>query len=458
MFYDGDIQSGISVALQNGKSVVCFVTNHNSTSELWEKQWLRDKDVVDVLSRRAVLLRIDHTSEEFQQLSAVYPISEPPTLLIVNEGKVDLQVTNSVTEEEFKRGVLNSFPSAHGPQALHEPGHIESDQSLPGPSNPIPEFDAHAPTEQLSSSSIQTPATDPSAHKTSDKPPQPYPSSSDSSKNTQQETYLHRQARQKREALQERERIRALIEADKLERKARETRRRQEAEQEARQEATQRMEETDILKGLRTPSDTAKSCSIQCRLLDGSTIRSRFEATDTLQHAVRSWIDLNRTSDTTPYSFRLILTPQPSQPLDDSDEQKTLADLGLIPSSSLALVPVKNFSEAYRTSGSKAVVRGAPQLLYGYFASILAFIYGVVQRLFGWGNHGMPGASQSAEISNKRGTRKADEEDGEEAVPKKRNIRISTLRDQQDGARDEHQLYNGNTLNFEPEKKDENGS
>lgn len=456
MFHEGDIQSGISFALQNGRSVVCFVSDSSSASQLWEQEWLREEDVTRILSESAVVLRIEKNSQEAQQLSAIYPVSEAPALLIMNQGKLVTKLLGHVTKDEFIQSILSSFKpdQQHISNQVDEVGSTVNDQdssphnvATPSDPPPVPGSSPQPSAPPNRDARPKSPAT----------PSGSQPSSSNSLKNVQQETYVQRQARQKREALEERQRVRALIEADKRERKSREERRREVSKKEAEQARKETSNVPSISTSIKSDDEGTvyRGCSIQCRLLDGSTLRYRFKASDTLKADVREWVDQNRTDDGTPYTFKLVLTPSPSRALDDADESKTLTEAGLVPSSCLALVPVENVSEAYRTRGSMALVKGAPILIYGYITSLLAFLYTLFQRITGLRRSDTTKHSQTKQSSPQEGTSNPRKDESGDASSQRRNIRITTLRDQQDGSQDDRQLYNGNTLNFESRENDD---
>lgn len=258
----------------------------------------------------------------------------------------------------------------------------------------------------------------------------------------QEDSYARQQVRRKQEAMQERDRVRSLIEADKQERKAREERRRAEAL------AQSAPPEQDRSEARTEKRATSAQCGIQVRLLDGSTIRQRFKAQDNLQSAVRSFVDSNRTDGTAPYTFKLVLTPHPSRAVNESEEKFSFEKLGLLPGVSLALIPVKNLAHAYQTGGSRGFIRSAPLLLYGYLVAVLAYINLTIRTLLGIAA-GTDQRRGNEQMDNQRTTRSTQAK-GDTVVPNgsepdKPGMRIRTLNDQKDRA-DDKQFYNGNQV------------
>lgn len=122
MFHDGDLQSGIALALSQSKLLACFVTGPHASiyllwhgwlmrmvkpdgaqeSSLWEEDYLQDDTVYacahcstktwliqafgqinPLLSSKAVLLRVESGSQEAGYLSAFCAVSTVPTLVVI---------------------------------------------------------------------------------------------------------------------------------------------------------------------------------------------------------------------------------------------------------------------------------------------------------------------------------------------------------------------------------------
>ena len=83
IFFPGDLQSGISFALQDSKAVACFITDDGDESSIWQNQFLKDQNVLTALTAKAIVLRVAVYSQEAQYLSAYYPIPEVPSFIII---------------------------------------------------------------------------------------------------------------------------------------------------------------------------------------------------------------------------------------------------------------------------------------------------------------------------------------------------------------------------------------
>ncbi|QLG72126.1 hypothetical protein HG535_0C04800 [Zygotorulaspora mrakii] len=141
---------------------------------------------------------------------------------------------------------------------------------------------------------------------------------------TTQQKYQDELIKQRKIELEERERILRLVEADKVERKAR--------KHPAVAKAVKSAEIHDYIKD--SSKLRGEQCTLLIRLTNGNTITKQFNSSDTLNDA-RKWVDLNRTDGDGPYSFHRNI---PRSTFTDSDELKSLAALELLPRSALFIL------------------------------------------------------------------------------------------------------------------------
>lgn len=195
-------------------------------------------------------------------------------------------------------------------------------------------------------------------------------------------SYEAEQAKRKREAKADRERILKQIENDKIARREKEERRRAAAkamQDGATEEAAQG--EQGAMPPRTTSSTTGTSCAIQVRLSSEGSIRNTFPATATIAKDVRSWIasEAGQEAQNGAYTFKLIQPPHPSRPITDAEETQTLKELGLLPSATLIMVSTRgSIASAYPVPGA---VGGISGLLRGIFSLILAAIMWFINGL-----------------------------------------------------------------------------
>jgi uncharacterized circularly permuted ATP-grasp superfamily protein len=82
-FFEGTLQEGIATAVQQSKSVVCFVTDGEAESAQWENEYLADETIAPLLRSEAVTLRLEAGSQEEGFLSQLYPIPKKPTIVVI---------------------------------------------------------------------------------------------------------------------------------------------------------------------------------------------------------------------------------------------------------------------------------------------------------------------------------------------------------------------------------------
>lgn len=191
--------------------------------------------------------------------------------------------------------------------------------------------------------------------------------------------------KKQREAREERQRILKAIEDDKKAR--REAQERREAERRAAAAAAAdggaNPQAADVPFAPASPlypksGRISEHCALQVRLLNGSTIRSKFLSKDTLKD-VRQWVDDTTNGDVggsgKGYTFKILLTPLPNRTVDVTEEGNTLQELGLTPSATLILIPVTKSVHAYASGG------GSGSLLLSPFTLLLAIFNGFMRAL-----------------------------------------------------------------------------
>ncbi|UKZ74174.1 hypothetical protein TrVFT333_001833 [Trichoderma virens FT-333] len=494
MFYQGSLQEGISTAVGQQKLVLCFVTNENDESQTWEHEYLQDSSLSKLIETQAVALRLIADSEEAGYLSQIFPLPKTPTVVIMKHGELKEYISAGTSKDDFLRRILVAFNAA--PPAVSAAA--ASSSSLPSPvSSPAtsPTRPA-APVPPAASASVLSPApstsppppaqaqTQTQAQPQIQAPPASVQAAAQSeivnrilaeraAKLKAQKEEAERRAKEERAKAQEKAKAEAQAGANtdgaKVHQQAEELKKKRMAEQEERRRILKRIEDDKEERRMRAsakeqqkiesqkaddaaasanaklsklPSTTRVSemASIQVRLFDGSTIRSRFKTASSLKE-VRRWVDENRGEGNAPYTFKQVLTPLPNKNIDATEEGKTLGELGLVPSSTLVLIPVQKYSSAYSA---------AEQQPKSFFSKFLAMILGFftwLLSLVGLGGSGQREAAAGDRGQGREGTSDA----AARTASEERNRRVRGLQNLQ---RD-HQLYNGNSLNFEPRPDDD---
>ncbi|KLU83255.1 hypothetical protein MAPG_02320 [Magnaporthiopsis poae ATCC 64411] len=485
MFFQGTLQEGIAAAVQDAKLVVCFVTDDGTESKLWEEEFLTDISVESLLRAEAVLLRLKAGSEEAKYLAAIFPIPKTPTLVLIRNGELKEYIAAGTVREEFLRRVRKSLgimppsdPAQPAPeQQLQQPpaGHrsagvdvsardFSSGTSSSALGTPVSSSRGEQVEEQQQPRSSRDkgkgraepePSSD-SAAPQAGKPHADVAKASDDYK------------RRKLEAQQARRRILEQIEHDKAARREREEQRKL-----ARLAAAAGDDEGQNTTASSRPAETAqpstgpissasaaaasrqsKTCALQVRDFDGSTIRTRLASSGTLRKEVREWVDASRvaagqTKD--PYLFKVVLTPLPNRTIEETEEDQSLADLGLAPSSTLILAPVRRFATAYGGPGgpSGGLLASLWAMILGFLNPIFLLFRAVPAR-----REQLQGGEEIEMARLNRPRHQQDQSSNPAGRQEQGSARVTGFRNPNDDRKDQ-QLYNGNSLNFEPRPDEE---
>ncbi|KAI0185540.1 hypothetical protein EV127DRAFT_441433 [Xylaria flabelliformis] len=442
MFFEGSLQEGISTALQQSKQVVCFVTDDGSESQQWENEFLKDDSIRPGLESRSVILRLTAGSEEAGYLEALFPVPKKPTVVIIQNGQLKEYIAAGTSKEEFIRRIgktnlpiitqtrppttASTTPAANPPQAHQTSTSSHNDDSLyddvqPTTTTAAPASSSTQPTtteeKRLTAAEKQkgkarAEAEEEAKRRVDERCGCDPPTSAE-------QAHANEVKLRKQQANEERKRILKRIEDDKRARKERdaaERRARSLLSADAAEDSGSAADPAIPLRHRLPKAGQGDSCNLQVRLMDGSTIRSRFASDKTLGTDVRQWIDTERTDGDAPYSFRVVLTPQPNKVIEPQEEIKSLLSLGLAPSATLVLIPTR-YSVAYAGRGRGGLFSPVIGIFSSLLGAIMSSIGGFFAFFFGGGNNS-----------------------GHEDIPME-NLRAR---------RRDNQLYNGNSLNFEP--------
>lgn len=414
------------------------------------------------IQNEGVALRLEAGSDEAGYLAAIFPLPKIPTLVIIKKGDLKGYIAAGTSKEDF----LSRSLAALGPSPQSQPSGLSHSSEATGQTQ-APVASTH---DQASSSTNAAASTSSSPSAAS-----PTPTQTEEAGAGLRSFYAERrereEARRQEEGRKEKEAraARAAAAASDMSPHAVETRKHAEKIKKQRQDAAderarvlRRIQDDKLERHARAAAskqpkigDVAASiasaqsssmkpsthqAAIQVRLFDGSSLRTRFQSTKTtLKGDVRQWIDGNRTDGSEPYRFKLLLTPpQASRKIDETEEGKTLAELGLAPSSTLVLTPVRNYAEAY--SSPRSGIMGLPFVVFGFFAGLLAWIWGLVSGVFS----GLRGRASNRGQAREEQERAANEEQAAR-VREQRKGKFAQFANPDD-RRGEQQLYNGNSV------------
>jgi hypothetical protein len=321
---------------------------------------------------------------------------------------------------------------------------LSSTSTAPSSSTQQPALPVSPPTQTSTTTSSNKRTTD---------PPSSNAAESSDRQRAQQNEYRQMQREREQKQREERERIKAQIKADREERRRREQVQKQ--NDQASSSSTTANPEANSHTAPPRPSPT--ETRVQVRTFDGSVLRSTFTPMSTITADLRPWID-SEISPNLPYDFKLILTPQPNKKIEASEEGLALRDLGVKGSCTFVIAPVKGFVDSY-SGGSAGIVAGGAGLVGGVVSGGFNLVTGTagavlggVGRMFGFGAGA--GGSVGEEGQRQRQQLSGQDDQQQQQGSRATNVRVRTLADQRadEANRRGNQFYNGNTLNFEPNR------
>ncbi|KAK8122286.1 hypothetical protein PG984_010956 [Apiospora sp. TS-2023a] len=474
MFFSGTLQEGISKALEKTKNVVCFVTDEGEESQQWEEEFLAETTVQSALDDYAVALRLKAGSEEAGYLEALFPVPRKPTLIVIQNGQLREYIASGTSKDEFTKRLQNALGSSApqtapiGSTASSASAPLNSSQPAAGTDGNL--SDDHPPPVYGNDDDLYD--DPPPAASSSRQPPTapPAPVVSTPSSSGEREAEVQSTVSEQAKLLEAEKQAKEKAAKAEREKRAKERQdaaptgdegqssnptaamssyaqmmrqKRQEAKEE-RQRILQRIEDDKRARREREAEEKKARLLLATANPDAAASTTNAAAgppiplptRGTLGKEVRQWIDEKRTDGTDPYMFRIVLTPLPNKAIEPAEESDMLRDLGLAPSATLILMPVVRVATAYEQGGG-LLLRG-----WSYLYALIAMLFSPFAMLF-------------------RGRNNAHHDASHENIPLddldvdgSSRQRFRGFRNPDDERRD-HQLYNGNSLNFEPRRDDE---
>ncbi|GAA5805793.1 hypothetical protein HPULCUR_011319 [Helicostylum pulchrum] len=196
--------------------------------------------------------------------------------------------------------------------------------------------------------------------------------------------------------------------------------------------------------------------NLNIRQLDGTNIRSKFEASTTLS-TVREWINQNRTDDKRK-PFKLS-SQFPNRLFTEQDDDTTLTNLNLCPSATIIMKPIKKSSII--SNNQDGMISYTFNTIYAFIFALFKLITGMFATLFPTNQPQtqQPQQQQNQQIPQplfrnlKGGQRLGGESSSSsttEPTIKKRNpyaTRVNTLEEEDED--EKRPTYNGNSVNHE---------
>lgn len=419
----GSIPEAIGESRRKGLVFIVFVEGDNEGTQKMNLTW-SDPKIAETLSKeKCVAIKLDHKSEDCNQFSKLYPIVCIPVTYFIGENGLPLEVVGgSLPVDEF-------VSKANKALEAHQKTRMNNTTSVPTAVSTVPQTSAvasslnqcssdsgmtqeqpavqgrhDASSEDTIPDSLQEPSTSSSVEKKSLNERVQRAKELIEQKRQEKEEHENQEAKNKefgrrnlgqeltkakreREDRQAQDIVNQIKEDRAKERAHREAVRQQIARDRAEREAKRQNElkERQSSQAVAAPSAVSpggserqgkRDCTsvrLQFRLPDGSSITNTFPA-DTPLETTKQYIVTQLGSSTSPVT---LYTTYPRRELTEEDLVKSLADLGLAPSSTL-VVAMKSRT-AITPSGSSSL----PELLVWILSPLFALINFLKGFLFG---------------------------------------------------------------------------
>lgn len=491
IWFSGPVQDAVSLVAERNCVFLVYIFDDSDKSNTLNVV-LKDQKVIEAIKEYTVALSMEKNSNNTTLFGQFYPTQTVPILYLIKQGTIKDFGVETVTSQELIDKIITvhgtqaagaaSQPSVHMTNATSQQQQQQQEQSTSTSEQPIsvsPPPNSTAVTadenkkeklqkqlEQVRKERAEREQKE--AKEREIKRRQDAKSMQEANQNRvdkENKIYFDKLKKERLEDEAHRKRVRQQIAADRAEKIAR-----REAEKQRQDSSTSSFENKNE-KTIHKSSAEFNTSHLNIRQLDGTNIRHRFEATTNLS-VVRDWITQNRTDDSRK-SYKLS-SQFPTRLFTEEDDNVCLSDLGLCPSATIIMKPVKT-SFASSSSSSSAGNRGGIigniikifDLIYGFFVALINILFGLLASLFstsGPAPHAVPGSQpQQPVLRNLRGGQRLGGEPlnknndassslKDENSTRRRNpyaTRVNTL--QEDGSDDDEKrpTYNGNSVNHE---------
>lgn len=410
------VQEAVLASLLQNKPLLAFLTNEQEMSQEFILKFLYtdgeiNKTVVDKLRLQFVCIKLIQGSVEFGYFQQIFTNLEVPSFYFIEKGNL-LDIVNYESNptdfpKKLERLVRYKAGNRTGEQQalVQNPGVVGLSSQLEASlsSTPASTHASLTPQPEATAPSAEAPVLAPLAplvHAPLASTPASTPASAPASapastpaSNSKLQQQQQRYKKSKKEQNLETQRIRALLEADEKERRAK-----QREERLLKEFIHDNIEQDEpIADKPKEKISTAKVCKLSIKLFDGSSLIHDFLPTQTLSQ-VRDWLDreteggiIPNTTSSMP-AFASPSVPQPThyvfyRPVlprityTDDQEFKTLDELELCPRSALILKPIYEdlgFSNSYPNSKAGGVLSNATYLVKRVGNALFSFFdYGV---------------------------------------------------------------------------------
>lgn len=355
------VQPAVHESLKTGKPLFVFLSEEGEQSTTFVDRLLPlEGDILDKVEACFIAVKLIENTVDYGFFQQIFPDISTPSFYIVSQGQVLDIIQKDTSLEEFKTRMAKYTPQGQGQLQANQQSNVSTNIN-----------NSSRNTLENSNSSNRD-----LLRKSTDSEPQLKRQQGSS----HEENVRKRQAEVKalkKQQQQEKDRLRALINADKKERLSQ-------------QKELEKIVDQEV-KPKPIPANSFKNCSLAIKLFDGSSIVHDFSADQTLND-VRSWLETqieiipdvsslpSFASHTGPNHYVFHRPTIPRATFTNEQEFIKLSELDLCPRSALILKPIfTEVTSAYpKEKGSifKSIYEGASRFIGALYSF---FDYGVDQ-------------------------------------------------------------------------------
>ncbi|KAI9244246.1 hypothetical protein BY458DRAFT_561043 [Sporodiniella umbellata] len=417
---------------------------------------LDDEKVVDSIRKHAVALRFEKNSENAKFFSQYYPVQTIPALYFIKQGAIKAFGTENITQQEVLDKIKatsaeNQSNNSQPSEALRQSAENSTVAEDTGADLAVKKAKMQ---KRLDDVRRQREEKEKKEAKEREIKRRDEAKIMQEAKQTQadkeNQVFMEKLRKEKKEAEEHKRKVREQIARDR-------------AEKLAEKKKEQERQISYVGSGCESRQNHEFS-NLNIRLLDGSTIRHQFEASDTLS-TVKEWIQESRTDGNSEYKLSAQF---PTRLFTESDSYNSLRDLNLCPSATIIMKPIYKSTSSLsgRSGGSMGLfgfARSGFDYIYGMIVVLLNFLAGLLETLFPRNGNHAPALSSEQQpfIRNLRGGHRLGGSSSDAGITtavadkgQRRHPfanRVNTIHDENSSEDDKEKrpTYNGNSVNHE---------
>ncbi|KAI9246581.1 hypothetical protein EDC94DRAFT_388431 [Helicostylum pulchrum] len=472
IWFSGPVGDAITLVGQRNCVFLVYIYDDSEKTQTLNAT-LKDEHVVAAIKEYSVALSMEKSSENATMFGQFYPIQSVPIVYFIKQGTIrDFGIETMSSEEVVEKLIYVNEMVTPQPSPVSAQVSEQSATNAPPPVNipasiPPVSVPSSIPNAQSSSNAEETKAKKEELQKQlenlrKERAERDKQDAKEREIKRRQEAKLLQEAKQDR-VDKENKKYFDQIKKERLEdeahrKKVREQIAKDRAEKIAQRNAEkQRSPEINVASSAEFSTSNANHdySNLNIRQLDGTNIRSKFEASTTLS-TVREWINQNRTDDKRK-PFKLS-SQFPNRLFTEQDDDTTLTNLNLCPSATIIMKPIKKSSII--SNNQDGMISYTFNTIYAFIFALFKLITGMFATLFPTNQPQtqQPQQQQNQQIPQplfrnlKGGQRLGGESSSSTTEPtiKKRNpyaTRVNTLEEEDED--EKRPTYNGNSVNHE---------